>query len=137
MGTWGIGVWQDDVAADVIVMFDDLLENGSTAVQAVEGVVTDPPRGWKDEDDEVVQVLALAALAIEHGVLDPQLRDRALALIESGSPMERWTDSGVEEIAARQQLLEQFQGLLRRGVATAEELENVTWPEAFNTGPWR
>jgi hypothetical protein len=137
MGTWGIGVWQDDVAADLIVQFDELLEHGSTAVQAIEGILADPPRGWEGTDDGVVQALALAAMAIEYGVLEPTLRDRALAMIASGAALDRWADAGAEEIAARQQLLERFQGLLRRGSATAEELERVTRPEAFNTGPWR
>ena len=151
MGTGGNGVWQDDVAADLIVMFEDLLAGGSTAAQAVERVVADPPWGWGDEDDDVVQVLALDALALQYGVLDPQLRDQALTLIESGAPLQRWIESVAElggeataerrqfmqqRLLARQQVLEQFQALLKRGGATAEELTGVTRPEAFRIGPW-
>lgn len=151
MGTWGNGVWQDDVAADLIVMFEDLLVGGSTAAQAVEHALAHPPWGWCDEDDSVVQVLALAALALQYGALDPQLRDQALALIESGAPLQRWTESVAElggeataerrqftqqRLLARQQVLEQFHALLTRGRATAEELADVTRPEAFRVGPW-
>lgn len=137
MGTWGIGVWQDDVAGDVVGVFEDLLESGNTAAQAVEAVLLDPPWGWDDEDDEVVQILALAALALQHRVLASGLRDRALSILESGVALERWSDSRAELIAARMQLLEQYQALLRQGAAPADELASVTRPEAFSYGPWR
>jgi hypothetical protein len=32
-GNWGIGVWQDDVADDVVMMFDNLLDAGATALE--------------------------------------------------------------------------------------------------------
>lgn len=128
MGAWGIGVWQDDVAADVIKMFQELLGEGKTPRGAVQAVLVDPPWRWGDLDDDAVQVLALAALALEHGVLDPALRDRAIAMIESGDPMGTWTESAPEDVAARVQLLERFKALLQRGSATPEELKQVTGP---------
>ena len=88
--------------------------------------------GWGDQDDDVVQVLALAALALQHGVLAPALRDRAISMIESGDPLDRWTESQPEKIAARQEVLEHFIALLVRGNATADELASVTEPEAFS-----
>jgi hypothetical protein len=132
VGNWGNGVWQDDVADDVILRFQELLEDGRTPREAVQGVLADPPWGWGDQDDDVVQVLAIAALAVQHGVLDPALRDRAIAMIESGDPLGRWTQSRPEKIAARQEVLDRFKGLLARGTATPEELASVTEPEAFS-----
>jgi hypothetical protein len=128
VGAWGTGVWQDDVAADVIKMFQELLEEGKTPREAVQGVLMDPPWRWGDQDDDAVQVLALAALALEHGVLDPALRDRAIAMIESGDPLGTWTESAPEDVTARKQVLEQFTALLQRDSATPEELKQVTGP---------
>jgi hypothetical protein len=48
MGTWGIGVWQDDVARDVIRAFEDLLKHGKTPVEAVHTILVDPPWRWGD-----------------------------------------------------------------------------------------
>jgi hypothetical protein len=136
MGTWGIGVWQDDVTADVIRAFADLLKQGRTPVEAVQNILEDPPWGWGDQDDDVVQILALAALALQQGVLDSALRARAISLIESGiessDPLDRWTESQPEQFAARQEALEHFKALLVRGTATADELASVTESEAFN-----
>ncbi len=53
-------------------------------------------------------------------------------MIESGDPLDRWTESQPEKIAARQEVLEHFIALLVRGNATADELASVTEPEAFS-----
>jgi hypothetical protein len=132
MGAWGNGVWQDDVAADVILRFDQLLAEGTTPEEAVQQLLVNPPWGWGDQDDDAVQVLALAALALRHGVLSPVLRNRAISLIESGTPLDRWTDAAPEQIAARQAVLNQFKVLLERGTTTVDELASVTEPKAFS-----
>lgn len=132
MGTWGNGVWQDDVAQDVIVGFKRLLAEDCTPGEAVQQILLDPPGGWGDQDDDAVQVLALAALALQVGVLEIALRDRAISMIESGDALDRWTDSEPEKFAARQALLEHFKALLVRGTATVDELASVTEPEAFS-----
>jgi hypothetical protein len=128
MGAWGVGVWQDDAADDVILRFEDLREEGYDAQEALRRVLANPPWGWGDLDDDAVQILALAALALQHGVLDPALRDRAISTIESGDPMGTWTESDPEDIAARKQILERFKALLLRGTATPEELKSITAP---------
>jgi hypothetical protein len=109
-------------------MFNDLHEAGDDAREALRRVIADPPWGWGDVDGDAAQILALAALALQHGVLDSALRDRAIAMIESGDPLGTWTQSDPQNIAARKQLLERFKELLQRGSATPEELKEVTTP---------
>ncbi len=132
MGAWGNGIWQDDVALDVVTMFEELLAEGRTPSEAVQVIFVAPPWGWGDQDDDAVQVLALAALALQHGVLDPDLRDRAISMVDSDAPLDRWRESQPKVIAARQETLERFKALLVRGTATADELAIVTKPEAFS-----
>ncbi len=73
-------------------------------------------------------------LALQHGVLTPELRDWAIATIASGAPLGRWDWDGMrpEKVATRKDLLERFKEMLLRGTATPEELESVTTPEAFS-----
>lgn len=132
MGAWGNGVWQDDVAHDLLVKFEGLLKQGRTPNEAVQATLAEPPWQWGDQDDDVVQILALAALALQHGVLNSALRDRAISMIESGDPLDRWSESEPEDIAARQEVLNQLRVLLQRGTATPEELKSVTTPEAHS-----
>lgn len=131
MGAWGNGVWQDDFAVDVVYLFDQLLEAGATASEAVRRVILDPPWSWNDVDECDAQILALAALALQHEALTPSLRDWAVATITSGSALEGWDWEGADpkNIAARKEILERFKALLLRGTATAEELESVTGPQ--------
>lgn len=91
MGTWGPGILQDDVAADVQVMFDDALASGMSVEQASREVLRELPGEMiTDDDDGPVIMLALAALQLQHQALDPYVRDQALATIASGAAMDRW-----------------------------------------------
>jgi hypothetical protein len=66
MSAWGTEVWQDDTADDVLIGFERLLEASATPGEAVRLIILHPPYGWGDDDDEPVQILALAALAITY-----------------------------------------------------------------------
>jgi hypothetical protein len=134
MGAWGNGIWQDDVADDVLIMFEDLLEAGATPKETVRLVILDPPWGWGDWDDEPTQVLALAALSLEHGILTPTLRSWAIAAIDSGAPLGRWVwdEAKPEHYLHRAAVLERFKAMLKRGTATPEELKSVTRPKKFS-----
>jgi hypothetical protein len=129
MSAWGTEVWQDDTADDVLIMFEDLLEAGATPTEAIRLIILRPPYGWGDDDDEPVQILALAALALKYGILTSTIRNWALATINSGAPMGTWTQSAPENIAERKQILAQLKALLVRAIATPEELEVVTGPQ--------
>jgi hypothetical protein len=129
MSAWGVGVWENDAADDVVLMFEDLCEAGGSAQEALRRVLARPPYGWGIRDDDAVQILAIAALALQHGVLDPAVRDQAIATIESGAAMETWTESDPKNVAARLELLERFTALLQRGSASPEEFTSVTRPE--------
>lgn len=133
MGNWGIGIWQDDVADDVVIMFDELIDAGAIPLEVVNRVLMDPPWGWGDSDDEPVQVLALAALALQHGALRQPLRNWALATITSGASLGRWHWEGADpnRFSARLEVLKSFQEMLQRGVETSDELDSVTRPTAF------
>jgi hypothetical protein len=132
MGAWGNGVWQDDAAYNMLLMFDDLLETGAIPTEAVHLVILHPPWGWGDWDDEPVQILALAALALEYVIFTPALRNWAMAALGTGAPLDCWTESNPEDIAHRAGVLERFKAMLQQGTTTAEELESVTRPQEFS-----
>jgi hypothetical protein len=107
MGTWGAGIFDDDVARDVQEQFDSIRQQGYSVSAATQQILKDPPWGSDDDEDAAVTYLALAALQLAHGELEPTLREKAIAVIASGVPMWRWDGSAPEGVAERTRVLEE------------------------------
>jgi hypothetical protein len=131
MGAWGNGILQDDVAADVQIAFEDALEEGLSVEEATQRVLDDPPWPLCDWDDGPTSYMALAALQLQHGILTPEIREKAIEAAASEAAIGRWTEAGDECIAARKSVLRQFKDILERDSCTPEELEQVTYPKEF------
>jgi hypothetical protein len=108
MGTCGPGIFDDDVAMDVKVMFENDLTHGYSIAAATQHVLQEPPWGFDDEEDTAVTWLALAALQVEHHALDQVVRKRALDIIDSGVPLWRWEGQSDEKVAERTAVLQSF-----------------------------
>lgn len=105
MGTWGTGIFDDDVAVDVKVMFEEDLKRGYSVSDTTRHILSDPPWSFEDEEDTAVMVLALAGLQLEHDALDHAIRERAIHIIDSGVPLWRWEGQVEERVAERTALL--------------------------------
>ena len=137
MGAWGIGILQDDVADDVLIAFEDALAESLTPVDAVQCVHEDPPwpiHGYCDEDDAATTYMALAAIQLQHGILTPEIRDKALEAATSHWAIGRfeWDGAPEERVTARKELLRRFSDFLERGSCALEDLEQVTYPKEFS-----
>ncbi len=93
MGTFGAGIFDDDVAADVRREYLELLASGSSDREACRTIEADWKDSIADRDDGPVFWLALAAIQWEYGRLSDRVKRRALEIINSGKAAERWTDS--------------------------------------------
>lgn len=95
MGASGVGVFQDDVAADVRTEYLDLLADGASDADAFQTIV----RQWEgtiaDSDDGPVFWLALAATQSQYGRLHSRAKSEALKVIDQGKGLDRWTDAGL------------------------------------------
>jgi hypothetical protein len=128
VGTWGIGVWQDDVAADVLTTFEDLRDEGYSATRAIRTIVKDPPWGWDDAEDSAVQMLAIVTLALQQGVLDAKLQQRGLDVIDSQLALSSDENVPQDQANARKQLLLRLKALIIAGEVSPEDLKSVTAP---------
>jgi hypothetical protein len=103
MGAWGPGIFSDDTAADIRSGYRELLED-----QLPDGVasqrVIEAYRGL-DADEVHVLWLALAAAQSGLGRLDPDVKARALDVIDNGLGLERWAEAGPTELRKRQAAL--------------------------------
>src|SRR5437016_10055019 len=96
MGTWGTGIFDDDVAGDIRDAFEDELASGADPSTAAKRVIASFGDAVDDSDEGPVIYLALAALQLEQNALDEDIRKRALEIIDTGEGMDRWEEEEVD-----------------------------------------
>ncbi|WP_320669905.1 DUF4259 domain-containing protein [Patulibacter defluvii] len=99
MGAWGTGIFDDDLAADVRGDWEDALASGDSPERATTRLIDD----YAEEvaGDRAIAAafwIALAAVQLDDDTLDPDVRDRAIAAIDSGDDLERWESAGFEAV---------------------------------------
>ena len=94
MGSWGVGLYQNDVGLDVQGTYRDCRKMGFrggelAAIVLESAAVGDSPAG----EDEIVGYLALADLLWKDGALPAAMRETALRLTAAPALLERWEDA--------------------------------------------
>ena len=90
MGTWGTGLYSDDLAADLRGDFRDLVGEGVPASSAVDRLMSEYAESLSDPNEEPVFWLALADTSWRLGRLADHVRDTALRIIDHGRDLARW-----------------------------------------------
>lgn len=112
MGSWGTDIFDDDVALDIRGEFEDALAEGRSVEETTRRILAAWREAADDPDDGPTISLALAALQLEHGRVQPAVRDRALAVIASGESLTRWEEASTEDLAERRHVLERLRSAL-------------------------
>lgn len=114
MGAWGPGLFEGDMSADVLAMFEDALADGMTVEEATHYILDELDDAVDDYDDGPEIAIALAALQLQHGALEEERRVRALEAIEAD--LRRWEDltRTPEDYEARKSVLDEFRRVLLR-----------------------
>ena len=113
MGTWGTGIFDGDTASDVRDDWREAIVDGLDPEEATAHVLQKHAVALAEPDDGVVVWVALAAAQSETGRLQPNVRDRALAIIEGGGDLARWEESGPAAVARRRRALTRLAETLR------------------------
>ena len=103
MKTWGVGIFDNDVALDVRKEFEAALAKGLSGYMASDNVIA---KYGQTKDMEVY--LALAELQIEHNIIQPKVKKKALTLIISGDAAEDWEDAGTAVFENRKAVLQEL-----------------------------
>lgn len=101
MGAWSTAIFSDDTAADTRDAFTDLIAQGLTATEATDRLIAESADILADDEDANVFWLALAASQWKLGRLVDSVRERAVAVIDSGDDLRRWQDNSKAEINQR------------------------------------
>lgn len=105
MGAHGPEVFDEDVAMDVKAAFNRAIAKSGDVSLATEAVLEEFAEYLDDEDDEINVVLALAALHLDHGPIEPGIRRRSLEIIERGEDEGHWFESTWPERARLLEIL--------------------------------
>jgi hypothetical protein len=92
MGTWGVALFSDDLAADVRDGFRDLIGEGLSSSEAVDSLLNEYASSVADDDEKSVFWIALASSQWKLGRLEERTKNEALRLIDSGEDLRRWGD---------------------------------------------
>ena len=115
MGTWGVGLFDSDLASDMRGDWEDALADGKSHDEAmkllIDGYAEDCA---EDPDDGPVFWFAIATLELDsRGEVNDYSRDRALDAMPAD--LERWRQEGTpEDAAGREQILVELAERLRR-----------------------
>jgi hypothetical protein len=121
MGTWGAGLFSDDLAVDVRDEYRGYLEKGLDGPAATERVIK--AFGSSQEGDEAPTFwLALAATQWRYGRLQDDVKARALGFIEDGSDAARFS-SDAKLLRERRRVLEKLKTQLTGPQKTASRVK--------------
>lgn len=112
MGTWDTGIFDDDIAMDVRAEFDDAIEEGMTVKRATKLVLESFQDVLEDDDEAPIVYLALAALQLEKGSVQVNIKKKVLKIIESREGLDRWKEVGGEVYNNRLNVLDELKNRL-------------------------
>jgi hypothetical protein len=92
-------IFSSDIALDVKDFFIRRISRKGAAVERVVKFLYDRfSEALQDEDDSDIIYLALASLQVDKGCLQTEVKQNALEVIESGRNLERWRESGDDDL---------------------------------------
>jgi hypothetical protein len=110
MGAWGANIFDDDFALDVKGDYEDILDSGLSHEATAKALIDRYQEALEDPEESGVFWLALAAIQLEYGALEKNVKTNALDVINSDRDLLRWEDSA--DVNQRKQILEQLKNQL-------------------------
>ena len=105
MGTWGTGLFSSDMARDIRDFYRERIEDGIEDAEATR-LTLEKFRSYLDDPEEgPVFLVALAVTQSKIGRLDPVVRGRALAAIDSGADLATWEQDNPKLLPKRREVL--------------------------------
>ncbi len=100
MGTWGAGIFEDDLAEDIRSFYEDEKQVWSP-IEAGKKVLNRFKAESKDTDEMPVLYLALFSLLWDDGVQLENVTKKSEDIIKNDLGLDRWEEQGPEELEER------------------------------------
>lgn len=108
MGTWGVGLYQDDVTCDIKEEYLNRLRIGYSNIEATQEVIDYNMDSIEDEEEGPLFWFALADIQWRYGRLLLEVKEEALRCIKSGEDLERWKENP-QQYKKRKLVLEELE----------------------------
>ena len=93
MGTWGTGIFQNDIADDVKTSYINKLKIGKADEVTLEEIISENTEILNDSEDSLDFWFALSSIMFDYGRLTEKIQSKALSLLESDNDSKRWTET--------------------------------------------
>lgn len=131
MGIWGTSLFSSDTALDAKDTYLLWLSKGVPDDVALKRVLDIAPR--PHDDDECEFWLALASTQWKYGRLDDCVKQKALALIESGGDVNKWKLMGkFKDVQKRKKVIEDVKAQLLMEMPARKKVKEEYYP----ISPW-
>ncbi len=110
MGTWEVGIYQNDTSADVKSDYVAKLKQGKSDEEALQAILYEYSDDLEDEDCKYDVILGLAGVMWDKGRLTKEIKDMAFAAIEEDKVSERWLSEKIRK--EREKVLDKFKAKL-------------------------
>ncbi len=105
---WGVQLYMSDIACLVQRRMEDQLREGIPVETVTADVCRLLDRDYTTRDEELCFWLALADLQWKHGVLMPEVKQKALEILDAGADMAFWTEVFPKRAEKRKKVLEKL-----------------------------
>lgn len=90
MGTWNVGIFDNDLSLDIKMEFNEQLEKGSSIEEATTYIMDAFQDEVEDSEDTSIVYITLAVLQLDAGDILDTIKLKVLEIIESGQDLEKW-----------------------------------------------
>ena len=110
MGTWGTSITGNDTAQDLYDEYTAAFYHYGVeeALERIDRYVRQEMFDESDSEEWCNYYYSLADFMWKKGILTPEVRDRAVGMIDSGFGLELWAEAGAKTLASRQKALAVF-----------------------------
>jgi hypothetical protein len=105
MGTWGVKLYEDDLACEIKEDYINLLREGIDNEEATKRIIESYQSSIGDTDEGSIFWFVLADLQWKHGRLLPEVKEEALFHLESSRGLDRW-ELDAKQLEKRNKLLD-------------------------------
>ena len=126
MGTWGIGIFEDDVCMDVKDCFYDLATKSNNSSEVSEKVLSIFKDVINDKDEGPLVYFALAELQMDKGFIGKDVKEKCIEYLRSGNSLDRWLQSGFFQFLKRRKILKKFSTKLKSFKNIIQDFDNDT-----------